>query len=75
MIISKYDQEKNINKTVTFLGKGDAFGDLAILNNTVRETTVITKEKTEFLVITHSVGYYVIDNLWPRLSELKYITV
>ena len=55
VIISKYDKEKNINKTVTFLGKGDSFGESAILNNTEREASVISKENVEFLVITHEV--------------------
>jgi CRP-like cAMP-binding protein len=42
---------------VTFLGKGDSFGELAIMNQSRRENTVVTKEKTEFLVVNADVRF------------------
>ncbi|KAL4226239.1 hypothetical protein ACF0H5_014223 [Mactra antiquata] len=44
--------QEGIAKTVMFLNRGDSFGDLAILNNARRETTVISREKIELLCMT-----------------------
>ncbi|XP_045167047.1 uncharacterized protein LOC123530343 [Mercenaria mercenaria] len=49
-IVSAMDN--GVPKTIMFLNRGDSFGDVAILNNARRETTVISREKIELLVMT-----------------------
>ncbi|XP_052266404.1 uncharacterized protein LOC127868549 [Dreissena polymorpha] len=44
--------EAGAPKTVMFLSRGDSFGDVSILNNSRRETTVISREKIELLCMT-----------------------
>ena len=41
-----------------FLNRGDSFGDVAILNGSRRETTVISREKIELLVMGDSVSVH-----------------
>ncbi|XP_054763252.2 uncharacterized protein LOC129269790 [Lytechinus pictus] len=43
---------KPSTQTVAFLRRGQSFGELAILNETVRASTVITKSRCELLVIS-----------------------
>ncbi|XP_071501662.1 uncharacterized protein [Diadema antillarum] len=43
---------KPCTQTVAFLRRGQSFGELAILNETVRASTVITKSRCELLVIS-----------------------
>lgn len=54
-VVSTSDGESQSQKTVMFLNRGDSFGDVAILNGSVRETTVISREKIELLVMGDSV--------------------
>ncbi|XP_060593908.1 uncharacterized protein LOC132748342 [Ruditapes philippinarum] len=49
-IVSAMDD--GVPKTIMFLNRGDSFGDVAILNNARRETTVISREKIELLCMT-----------------------
>ncbi|XP_072029223.1 uncharacterized protein [Amphiura filiformis] len=43
---------KPMAQTVAFLKRGDSFGELAILNNTRRASTVITKDTVQLLCIS-----------------------
>lgn len=49
--------DNGVPKTIMFLNRGDSFGDVAILNNARRETTVISREKIELLCMTDTVTY------------------
>lgn len=48
--------ESGISKTLCFLGRGENFGELGIINNALRSATVITREPTELLIIHEEVG-------------------
>ncbi|KAK3762783.1 hypothetical protein RRG08_040480 [Elysia crispata] len=51
-VVSVMDLEKGVAKTVLYYGRGDSFGELAIMNATRRQSTVISKEDIELLVIS-----------------------
>lgn len=51
--------EEGVPKTIMFLNRGDSFGDIALLNNARRETTVISREKIELLVMSDEVGSFI----------------
>jgi len=48
--------EEGVPRTIMFLNRGDSFGDIAILNNARRETTVISRDKIELLVMSDNVS-------------------
>ena len=48
--------EDGVPRTIMFLNRGDSFGDIAILNNARRETTVISRDKIELLVMSDNVS-------------------
>ena len=56
VVVSRYDPKHETNKTVCFMGRGDSFGELAIINRTTRDCTVITKETSQFLVLRDEVS-------------------
>ena len=60
VVVSRYDKEQETNKTVCFMGRGEAFGELAIINRTKRDATVITKETSQFLVLRDEVRDFVL---------------
>ncbi|XP_062613187.1 uncharacterized protein LOC134274962 [Saccostrea cucullata] len=51
-VVSFLDVQSNANKTVLFLHRGDSFGEQAIMTRTLRQTTVISREKIELLVMS-----------------------
>lgn len=51
-VVSFLDSNTNTNKTVIFLNRGDSFGEQAIMTRTLRQTTVISREKIELLVMS-----------------------
>ena len=55
VVVSRYDKKQDTNKTVCFMGRGDSFGDVAIIDREPRDSSVITKEATQFLVIRDEV--------------------
>jgi len=48
--------EEGVPRTIMFLNRGDSFGDIAILNNARRETTVISRDTIELLVMSDNVS-------------------
>ncbi|XP_071081951.1 cyclic nucleotide-binding domain-containing protein 2-like [Haliotis cracherodii] len=52
VVVTVMDMESNQERTVLFLGRGDCFGDDAIINKCHRCATVISKEVIELLVLT-----------------------
>jgi len=48
--MTKMDDDYSISKTECFLGRGEAFGDLAIVNKAPRESTIISRDNVELLV-------------------------
>ena len=55
-VVSFLDPKSNTNKTVLFLNRGDSFGEQAIMTRTLRQTTVISREKIELLVMSDEVN-------------------
>lgn len=53
--MSRYDKEKKANKTVCFLGRGDNFGEAAIMDKVPRDCTVISKERVELFCLSEEV--------------------
>ncbi|XP_028406606.1 uncharacterized protein LOC114529077 isoform X2 [Dendronephthya gigantea] len=51
-VVTVMDKKTQISRTVHFLKRGDSFGELAILHDTVRQSTIITREFSELLVIS-----------------------
>lgn len=51
-VVTVMDKKSHISRTVHFLKRGDSFGELAILHDTVRQSTIITREFSELLVIS-----------------------
>ena len=66
VMVAAFDPVKGLSRTVCFLGRGDTFGELAIINKTLREITVISKSRLELLCLQSEVG-------WQILIRLKYI--
>ena len=56
-MVSRYDKKQDTNKTVCFMGRGDSFGDLSIIDHKPRDSSVITKETTQFLVLRDEVCF------------------
>ncbi|XP_046353183.2 uncharacterized protein LOC124133039 isoform X3 [Haliotis rufescens] len=52
VVVTVMDMESSQERTVLFLGRGDCFGDDAIINKCHRCATVISKEVIELLVLT-----------------------
>ncbi|KAK2163348.1 hypothetical protein LSH36_81g04047 [Paralvinella palmiformis] len=50
VVMTKMDDDYSISKTECFLGRGEAFGDLAIVNKAPRESTIISRDNVELLV-------------------------
>nr|KAG5706415.1 hypothetical protein BaRGS_033176 [Batillaria attramentaria] len=46
------DLDKGVAKTVMYYNRGDSFGELAIMNNSRRQSTVISKENMQLLVLS-----------------------
>ena len=55
VVLTAYDEERRACKTVCFMGRGDSFGDLAIINRAPRECNVITKDHVELLCLSEEV--------------------
>ncbi|OWF34659.1 uncharacterized protein LOC110443900 [Mizuhopecten yessoensis] len=50
-VVSMLDTKTKQAKTVLFLNRGDSFGEQAIMTQSLRQTTVISREKIELLVM------------------------
>ncbi|XP_060076881.1 uncharacterized protein LOC132556488 [Ylistrum balloti] len=50
-VVSMLDSKTKQAKTVLFLNRGDSFGEQAIITQSLRQTTVISREKIELLVM------------------------
>ncbi|KAK3103217.1 hypothetical protein FSP39_017507 [Pinctada imbricata] len=50
-VVSYLDGSTSTQKTVLFLHRGDSFGEQAIMTQSLRQTTVISREKIELLVM------------------------
>ncbi|XP_076468704.1 uncharacterized protein LOC143299406 isoform X2 [Babylonia areolata] len=51
-LVSVMDADKGVAKTVMYYNRGDSFGELAIMNATRRQSTVISKDNMQLLVLT-----------------------
>ncbi|CAH3013636.1 unnamed protein product [Porites evermanni] len=51
-VVTVMEEHENFARTVHFLRRGDSFGELAILHDTRRQSTVISREPIELLVIS-----------------------
>ncbi|XP_015779126.1 PREDICTED: uncharacterized protein LOC107356968 [Acropora digitifera] len=51
-VVTVMEEHENFARTVHFLRRGDSFGELAILHDTRRKATVISREPIELLVIS-----------------------
>ncbi|XP_068761592.1 uncharacterized protein [Montipora capricornis] len=51
-VVTIMEEHENFARTVHFLRRGDSFGELAILHDTRRQSTVISREPIELLVIS-----------------------
>lgn len=51
-VVTVMEENENFARTVNFLRRGDSFGELAILHDTRRQSTVISREPIELLVIS-----------------------
>ena len=47
--------EQGVSRTLCFLGRGENFGELGIINKALRSATVITREPVELLIIHEEV--------------------
>lgn len=63
--------EDGAPKTVMFLNRGDSFGDIAILNNARRETTVISRERIELLVMSDEVQTSKVPTMSNEVETLE----
>jgi len=52
------DRRTNQRKTLLFLNRGDSFGEQAIMTRSIRQTTVISRERIELLTISDTVSDY-----------------
>ena len=51
-VVTIYEPQKKTHNTVCFLNRGDSFGEQAIIHQSAREVSVVTKAITELLCIT-----------------------
>ena len=51
-VVTMYDAKKCSHNTVCFLGRGDSFGEQAIIHQCAREVSLVTRATTELLCIT-----------------------
>eukprot|EP00795_Rhopilema_esculentum_P008978 gene8978-16619_t len=51
-VVKIIDRQQKIARTICFLKRGDSFGELAILHDTKRQSTVISRELIELLCIS-----------------------
>ena len=58
VMVCALDKEKGTSRLVCYLGKGDTFGELGILNQSPREITVISKSPVELLCLEAKVSFY-----------------
>ena len=49
------DLDKGVAKTIMYYNRGDSFGELAIMNGSRRQSTVISKDSIQLLVLTDTV--------------------
>ncbi|XP_071081611.1 uncharacterized protein [Haliotis cracherodii] len=52
VVVMVMDCDRKYARPVAYLYKGQAFGELAIINRTSRQSTVLAKESSEFLTIS-----------------------
>eukprot|EP00794_Sanderia_malayensis_P008979 gene8979-9937_t len=51
-VVKIVDRQQNVARTIVFLKRGDSFGELALLHDTRRQSTVISREQIELLCIS-----------------------
>lgn len=56
-MVSQTDLKAGTTSTVMLLYRGDSFGEQAIMTKSLRETTVISREKIELLVMSDKVNH------------------
>ncbi|KAK6176728.1 hypothetical protein SNE40_014971 [Patella caerulea] len=53
-LVSEMDEDRQMAQTILVLTRGDSFGELAIVNRSRRQATVISKEPLELLVLSNN---------------------
>ena len=56
-LVSVMDLDKGVAKTIMYYNRGDSFGELAIMNGSRRQSTVISKDNIQLLVLTDTVTW------------------
>ncbi|XP_063448953.1 uncharacterized protein LOC134728309 [Mytilus trossulus] len=51
-VVSAMDRKTNVRKTIMYLSRGDSFGEQAIMTRSLRQTTVISRDRIELLTIS-----------------------
>ena len=57
VVVTKMEPNSNISRTVTYLHRGDSFGELGVLYNARRSATVVSEGTVELIVVADEVRH------------------
>jgi len=66
---------RNVEKTLVILGKGEFFGEMAILNNRPRSATATVIEDCKILIFDRETFETMIKQVWIFFSEKMFVIV